>query len=67
MAKDIYSVIVYHLFIANGNFTSNHSKIFAIIDTPPAIIVQTLFLAIPYMMYTDLNLGGKTCREFWIG
>jgi hypothetical protein len=51
MAKDLFSILVYHLKVQNDAFTSDYSKIFAILDTPPAIIVQTLFLVIPYIMY----------------
>jgi hypothetical protein len=38
--------------VVAGEFNGFHSKMFAILDTPPAIIIQTLFLAIPYMMYS---------------
>lgn len=50
LAKDIFSVAAFHGVVQEGSFSEEYSQIFAIIDTPPALVVQTLFLGIAYTM-----------------
>lgn len=50
VAKNVYSLIVYHAYAKQMGLTSANSQVFAFLDTIPALIVQTMFLAIPYKM-----------------
>jgi hypothetical protein len=55
----LYSLIVYHTQVKETGLTAAHSQIFAVLDTIPAVIVQTMFLAIPYRMYLLVSAGGR--------